>query len=48
MILLQMRFAYAVSVAENAVGSYPAFSPLPVARRLFSEVLSVWKKVMPA
>ena len=30
MILLLMRFAYAICVAVNAVGSYPAFSPLPV------------------
>lgn len=29
LILLQMRFAYAVFVANYAVGSYPAFSPLP-------------------
>ena len=29
MILLQMRFAYAIFVTKNAVGSYPAFSPLP-------------------
>ena len=42
MILLRMRFAYAGPVARTAVGSYPAFSPLPARnRRLFSAALSV-------
>ena len=35
MILLQMRFAYAVAVARDAVGSYPAFSPLPLRAVIF-------------
>ncbi len=35
MILLQMRFAYAIAVARDAVGSYPAFSPLPFQAVIF-------------
>lgn len=34
-ILLRMRLAYAITVTSDAVGSYPAFSPLPIQAVIF-------------
>ncbi len=41
LVLLRMGFTLTACVTTDPVGSYPAFSPLPLPRRLFSVALSL-------